>query len=789
MQIGQPHRARAPSWVLLFWLGIGSAGWAADSQENRSLPDQTIIDFDRDIRPILETICLRCHGPERPRHHFRLDNRESALKGGNDGVDILPGRGAESPLFKRVSSTDENTQMPPPGKGEPLTPAQIERVRAWIDQGADWGAAKPATSIQFDLEPQFGAIGVHGDRAKFREVEGIDDGLSGGLKHFSFADQINPSEKLSVQGHFLSAGQDSGLRLDLKKNDVGFIHAGFEQWRQYYENFGGYDPAVSPAAVPPSGSLYLDEGRAWVDFGLTLPHGPQVVLGYEQQFRVGNQSELDWGPATNTAMNTKNIGPATQAVNEHTDILKLDVSGQWSGWQVEDNARVEIQRLKNQNDEYTGVGSSFRTQDNYNAVQGMNTLMLEKQVRDGWLVSAGYYYSHLEGRDSLNQTGAPSPQNPQYWQNPHVTLSTASHIFSLSSLFRPLPYLSLDLATQNEWTHEEGFGPVLNAFGFQTGLIPGQPVLQDASNIDEFKSSQNAAVRFTKIPWTVLFTDASFEQDSYTSSEQGTVDGLDNPFLTKSDAVNTQYDVRSGFTTSPRTWISLNTQYRFYESDTSYAPYNPWIDSEPQPGYPGFILGRTIKTEEVETKLVLRPANWLRAALSYKIEGTDFSTRTDPLTAFLEPGGALLAGKYQAHTYGLSAALTPVTRLNLTGTLTYSDSRTWTFANGDPSVVPYQGGVWMATGSAGYRLNKSTDLSASYSFAQANYGQNNGAAGVPLGLDYTRQSATIALLKHFSEKISGSLRYTFYTYAEPSSGGLTDYTAQGIFAMLTFRGP
>ena len=95
----------------------------------------------------------------------------------------------------------------------------------------------------------------------------------------------------------------------------------------------------------------------------------------------------------------------------------------------------------------------------------------------------------------------------------------------------------------------------------------------------------------------------------------------------------------------------------------------------------------------------------------------------------------------------------------------------------------------MATGSAGYRLNKSTDLSASYSFAQANYGQNNGAAGVPLGLDYTRQSATIALLKHFSEKISGSLRYTFYTYAEPSSGGLTDYTAQGIFAMLTFRGP
>jgi hypothetical protein len=790
MQIGQPHRSPGPSWILVLWLSLGSPCWAADPLEKKPPPEQTIIDFDQDIRPILETTCLRCHGPERPRSHFRLDNRESALKGGNDGVDILPGRGAESPLWQRVSSADENMQMPPPGKGERLTPAQLEQVRAWIDQGADWGAGKAAPAIQFDLEPQFGAIGVHGDKAKFREVEGIDDGISGGVKHFSFADQINAAEKLSLEGHFLSAGQDSGLKFDLTKNDVGFIRAGFEDWRQYYENFGGYDPGVTPSALAPSGSLYLDEGRAWVDFGLTLPSGPQVVLGYEQQFRVGNESELDWGPlaGNNPALAAKNIAPATETANEHIHIIKLDVSGEWAGWQVEDNAQVEIQRLKDQNDESTGPGAFFQTQDNYNAVQGMNTLMLEKQVRDWWLVSAGYYYAHLEGNDSLNQTGAPPPQYPQYWQSPQVTLSTASHIFSVSSLFRPLPSLSLNFAAQNEWTHEEGFGAVLNTFGSPAALIPLQPVFEDAANLQEFKSSQSAAVRFTKIPWSVLFADANFEQDSSMSYQQGTFDGPEDPFISQSDVVNTQYDVRSGFTTSPRTWISLNAQYRFFASDTDYSPYNPFINSEPQIGYPGFILGRTIKTQEAETKLVLRPANWLRATLSYKIEGTDFHTRTDPL-AGITPGGELLAGRYLAHTYGVSAAVTPVSRLNLTGTLTYSDSRTWTLDNGDPSIAPYQGGVWMATGGAGYQLNKTTDVSASYSFAQANYGQNNGVAGVPLGLDYTRQSATIALVKHFSAKISGSLRYTFYTYKEPTAGGLTDYTAQGVFALLTYRGP
>jgi hypothetical protein len=736
-----------------------------------------MIDFDRDIRPILETACLRCHGPEKPKSRFRLDNRESALKGGDDGPDILPGRSDKSPLLRRVASADEDTKMPPPAKGEPLSPAQIERLRAWIDQGAKWGATNLTTRLNFDLEPQFDWISVHGDKAKFREIEGINDGFSGGLKHFSFEDQINAEEKFSFEGHFLSGGQDFALQLNLTRNDVGYIRAGFEQWRQYSDNIGGYDPAMAPSGLASAGTLALDEGRAWVDFGLTLPRGPQIVLGYEEQFRLGNESELDWGK-----LGGKNIAPSTETVNERTHIIKLDVSGELAGWQVEDKARVEIHPQRNRTDESSGPGPPFQTQDHYADVQGMNTLSVEKSVRDWWLVSAGYCYSHLEGGDALSQTGPP-PMG-QYWQSPQVTLSTESHIFSASSLFRPGPALSLGLDTQYEWTHEVGFGDVENNLGSPSLLILSPTVLED-SNFDEFKSTQNAEARFTQIPWTVVFADARFEEDSSTSFEQGTINGLNDPFANKSAAQNTEYDLRGGFTTSPRTWISLNTQFRSYASETSY---NNLIDSTPLTGYPGFILGRTIKTDEVETKLVLRPANWLRTTLNYKIEGTDFSTLTDP-ALHATAGGPLLAGKYEAHTYGLSSALAPAARLNFNGSLTYSDSRTWSFANDDPSVAPYKGGVYMVNASAVYALNQKTELTASYSFAQSDYAQNNGVAGVPLGLDYTRHNATIALVKHFSDKLSVAVRYAFYTYAEPTSGGLTDYTAQGIFASLSFRGP
>src|SRR5258706_8565414 len=61
-------------------------------------PATTEVDFDRHIRPILENTCIRCHGPERPKSRFRLDSKESALKGGESGIDIVQGNSARSPL-------------------------------------------------------------------------------------------------------------------------------------------------------------------------------------------------------------------------------------------------------------------------------------------------------------------------------------------------------------------------------------------------------------------------------------------------------------------------------------------------------------------------------------------------------------------------------------------------------------------------------------------------------------------------------------------------------------------
>src|SRR5262249_15353739 len=97
------------------------------------------VDFAADIQPLLKKNCYSCHGAERQEGGLRLDDKQRALTGGDSGAEIVPSKSADSRLGRMSSGTDEDFgRMPPEGKGQPLTAAEIGLIRAWIDQGARW---------------------------------------------------------------------------------------------------------------------------------------------------------------------------------------------------------------------------------------------------------------------------------------------------------------------------------------------------------------------------------------------------------------------------------------------------------------------------------------------------------------------------------------------------------------------------------------------------------------------------------------------------------------------------
>ena len=86
------------------------------------------VSFESEVKPIFEKHCVECHGPKKQKSDFRLDDREVALHGGESHApNILPGKPAESPLLKFVTTADRDTRMPP--KGERLNPAEVDKRR------------------------------------------------------------------------------------------------------------------------------------------------------------------------------------------------------------------------------------------------------------------------------------------------------------------------------------------------------------------------------------------------------------------------------------------------------------------------------------------------------------------------------------------------------------------------------------------------------------------------------------------------------------------------------------
>ncbi len=755
-------------------------------------PATVIIVFDRDIRPMLDNSCLRCHGGKKPRSHFRLDDRAAAINGGDNNTnDIVPGDSTNSLLIQYVTRQVKDMEMPPMGKGSPLASGQIGLLRAWIDQGANWNTTNQSAELALTFAPTLRWIDVQGDKAKFRELQGVNDGFSGGAEEFSFTQQTSPTEKFSLSGHVIAPDRDYKLKLAVDETDRGFVHAGLDEWRKYYDDRGGYDSAVVPPELSLNRDLHVDNGRFWVDFGLNLPRWPQIVLGYEYDFKMGTKSMLDWGNAGGV-----NIAPATKAIDEQTHILKLDVTHDFDDWHLDDNARVEFYSENNRGSE-TGVfqqgggttSGTTSTTDNYHHVQGMNTLMLEKQIRDWWFLSGGYYYSKLEGSDFFSQTNSPNFEgyDPSSWNSGKITLRRESEIFSLASLFLPLEYLSFSLGTQNEWTHQEGFGDSVPDFEFGNNTFA-------RSDYDEFKAAQNANLRFTRIPFTVLFADARFEEESIGEfQEEGSAQ-----MTNQTDVTSDRYNLRAGFNTSPWRWVALDAQYHRQYSDTDYqhlidvfvSPfYGDPLAVAPANGYPAFILSRKIQSDGIETKLTLRPLNWLKTTLSYQLTATEYSSKTDPVYFGISPGGPLADGRYRAQIYGVTTMLTPFRRFYLSGTFTYSQSRADTAVNGVSSIVPYRGDVYTLVTTAAYALNPKTGLQVSYSFSQAGYGQNNAGAGVPLGLDFTRHVLFVGLTRQLTRNLSGALHYEFSQYSEPSSAHLNDFTAHGVFATLIYKWP
>ncbi len=112
--------------------GVGGRGFAQ--------PPERVVEFNRDVRPILADACFACHGldPKARKAKLRLDTPEGAFAEREGTFPIKPGDTKKSELWKRITTDDADAVMPPAHSNKKLTAAQKETLRLWIAQGAKY---------------------------------------------------------------------------------------------------------------------------------------------------------------------------------------------------------------------------------------------------------------------------------------------------------------------------------------------------------------------------------------------------------------------------------------------------------------------------------------------------------------------------------------------------------------------------------------------------------------------------------------------------------------------------
>jgi hypothetical protein len=774
-------------------------------------PATRLVSFEMDIRPIFEASCIRCHGSERPKSRFSLVTRQAALRGGESGVAIIPGDSSKSPLIHYVAGLVPGMEMPPVGKGTSLTGEQIAILRAWIDAGASWDGVSQAAQAagEFSFTPALRWATVSGNAQRFQQHQWIRRGFAGGAADFRVAQKTTNGVAVLLEGSAMT--DDYRVTLEVRKEELGFARFGFEEFRRYYDYRGPYYP------FRPSGfasrvlqqydvdrDLHMDVGKAFAEFGLTVPDRPQITIGYDYQYKEGSKSTEQWGPVTQQSGGTnvvRNIFPALKEVREEVHVLRADVAHEVAGVALADNLRIEFTDLKTRrvNGSTFSAGEVYPdtltvTRETHDQFQLANSIHGGKALEEWLYLSAGYLYSRLDADARLRQStvdGAGRPAAGTFWMAPEVTLEEDAHVVNLAGQAGPFDGLTAAAGLQAGLSESTGFGDTDLREGDPND--PTFPVSEPAlvrSDMDRLAFQESVSLRYSRFSAVTFFADARMKQEQVAQFEEQ--NGGNHDFLRDSDVDEQWQEYKAGFDISPWQFVSLHAAYRKRHYDTDYDH-----DRDEQPhgtageGYSAFITSRETDTDLVEGRLVVRPVSWFKASVAYQWTGTDFRTAAESVTTptFDTPGGTILAGQHDSGTYSANVTVTPWQRWVFSSTVSYQESRIETAENGAAAVAPYRGHVSSMLLGATFIVDKATDVNGSYTFSRARYSQANVLGGLPLGIDYDLHGVQGGLRRRFSSNISASLQYGYFNYREPSARGFNDYTAHVLFGMLAVSLP
>jgi hypothetical protein len=678
------------------------------------------------------------------------------------------------------------------------------------------------------IELAIGGVITSGDRAQFEQEHRLPgDQVYGGIQDLHLEGTVGKNGQFSVDGHALWDFNDYDITVQLAKPNLGYIKAGYQDFRSWYDGNAGFFPHNDVFFEPPYPEMHVDRGDAWIELGLRAPNWPEITVRYSHEFRFGQKDSTVWGDTNLTGLqppynSTRKIVPSFRDIDETRDILSLEGKHTFGNTDVLLGMRYE----HNDNDYSLNVergagqlppvvpppGQQRKvTQTQHDDVDLWSGHgITETRIRDNLWFTTGYSYtsltndlsgSRITGTHWNEAFGQPVPtlgQRDHSFINLAGTAQVKEHVVNANLFW--MPFESLALLTGFRYTHESQdndstflaaepvpntppFTPLNPERGFHIGpLIP----VEGARSSDYDRFAQRLEMRYTGVKNWLFYVEGEWEEECGQVDEFQSFDE-EIPLDKETHSLGQKYSI--GFNWYPLMRLNFSGQYfhriAHYEDDITTAQF-------------ARLINQDWNLDDFNFRMTFRPK--LPASLGtvalvtrYDFVHTDIDSQWGIFPAD-EVFAELQSGEIKKHVISESLTWNPLPRFYLQANASYVLNQTDTPANnielvpgGGPTVVNFRNDYWTVTSGIGYIIDDKTDVYVDYYFYCANDYYNNAAVAVPYGMGATEHAVSATVTRQLNKNVRLLFKYGYFNYRDVTSGGHNNYRAHSLFSTLQIR--
>ena len=665
-----------------------------------------------------------------------------------------------------------------------------------------------------------GAFGSGNNAGVMQRTQTNGYAFYGGIESLQFSQKINNSTTMTLDGHALPGLEDYEFNLNLTKADVGYVKAGYKQFRTWYDGSGGYLPGAQYGQLADD-ELSIDRGELSFEAGLRMENVPEITFAYKHAFRNGQKDSLTWGEGSPAATaNSFKLMPALWGIDEQVDTFELNVEHTLGNTDlgiglIYEHASYSNSRTNTKGNNMavtspaTTNSSAFRSvtqTDNYTMDLFAGNIHSVTRFSDKLWLTAGFAYNTM---DTGNNGGTRSFDYPYsvyrgsrgpdaQYKNMDGGGYVNQLIGNVNLMWVPMPDLTVTPSLRYEHEDQRTWASITSytVDANKIPSIPTYPAYLADSEMNEITGVLD--IRYTGISDMVLYAKGQWgkEDENLTRMNISAADPVIRDWMSVDNQISEQ-EYTLGANWYPIRGLSFSLQGLYAERDQSLDPtaYNNSAGTTGGQTLRPIMLEHDSQTSDINLRMTWRPLSNLSLVTRYDYTTTEYNNRgvnwTPGTTAGGPPAGNILdqieSGNITSNIVSESVTWSPLSRMYVQGTVSYIWSQTDTPAADTPD---WNNNYLTGSLTVGYAIDDKTDITGSFTY----YGTHNYvAAADSMGYGYGTQEygASLTLTRMITPNMVWNLRYGFITSNNnpmpDQTGGYNDFAAQMVSTGLQIR--